>query len=104
MGTHPRKCLDMPDHTHKPSVLQAWECNENTSAGELFEIHQPVNCKWDQWTEWSICIPGKNHTSRSRSKVKQASFGGAACVGTEKETVRCNNTATVRLLLRNLSQ
>lgn len=53
----------------------------------------PVDCKWNNFGEWSSCTKscGTGIKSRTRSKLKEAKNGGTPCVGDSKETESCNS-------------
>ncbi|XP_033097217.1 SCO-spondin-like [Anneissia japonica] len=53
----------------------------------------PVNCAWGNWQEWGACsiTCGNGGTERrSRTKIRSASCGGAACTGSSQEQKVCS--------------
>jgi len=52
----------------------------------------PVDCKWSHWTPWEKCTVscGGGMTTRKRTVLQQAAWGGKACSGTAFEEENCN--------------
>lgn len=55
----------------------------------------PVNCEWDQWSQWTTCTVdcGGGTQTRSRAVGVQAANGGTACTGAADESRTCGTTA-----------
>lgn len=51
----------------------------------------PVDCKWTEWEDWSVCSAtcGQGARKRVRSRAAYASFGGHNCYGTEDDEGAC---------------
>lgn len=52
----------------------------------------PVDCKWSHWSPWENCTVscGGGITTRKRTVVQAAAWGGKACSGTAFEEDACN--------------
>lgn len=52
----------------------------------------PVDCKWDEWSEWGACSVtcGNGVSKRSRDVKSPADHGGAACKGPAEQSEHCN--------------
>eukprot|EP01127_Copromyxa_protea_P011653 TRINITY_DN294_c0_g1_i1.p1 TRINITY_DN294_c0_g1~~TRINITY_DN294_c0_g1_i1.p1 ORF type:complete len:1674 (-),score=432.23 TRINITY_DN294_c0_g1_i1:61-4824(-) len=55
----------------------------------------PVDCIWDEWTQWSQCTAqcGTGSTTRTREVGIPAANGGAECTGESSSTTTCNTQA-----------
>jgi len=55
--------------------------------------HCPINCEWDDYTEWSACSTtcGVHGTQRRTRQTKySAAFGGTECTGLAVDTKSCD--------------
>ena len=61
----------------------------------LLNFLAPVDCSWDNWSQWSPCTLtcGIGSKVRNRSMSIEASNGGIACSGEGEMIVSCNEGA-----------
>ncbi|KAM8930118.1 complement component C8 alpha chain [Pelodytes ibericus] len=52
----------------------------------------PVDCRMNQWSEWSSCFPCQGQKYRFRNLEQPAKYKGRICVGNLLETVICQTT------------
>ncbi|XP_077968014.1 uncharacterized protein LOC120327058 isoform X2 [Styela clava] len=64
-------------------ITESRTCNENCC---------PVNCHWENWSEWGVCSLscGGGLQSRSRGENPVMSCGGDECTGAPTESRQCN--------------
>uniref|UniRef100_A0A7R9ZYT5 Uncharacterized protein n=1 Tax=Pyrodinium bahamense TaxID=73915 RepID=A0A7R9ZYT5_9DINO len=73
-------CLDVPNSSPKNgNRLQVWPCTREKAGDETFDIHVPIDCKWEQVGEWGSCseVCGGGHQGRPRHRVYGAHLRNA---------------------------
>jgi len=69
-----------------PSILPRWgglDCpgaSFNTSVCN--DVPCPIDCDWDEWTEWSTCNVPCGHGNKSRTRVGSPAEYGGSCPDT----------------------
>merc|ERR1712086_64958 len=95
-AAHPEQCVDIPnENTSNGWKAQLWSCENTTKRGResnLRFVTHPVDCKWDDWEDWSPCSVtcGRGHHLRSRAVSIPAMNGGADCGIHSDQSEHCN--------------
>eukprot|EP00420_Gonyaulax_spinifera_P038502 CAMPEP_0197873278 /NCGR_PEP_ID=MMETSP1439-20131203/3111_1 /TAXON_ID=66791 /ORGANISM="Gonyaulax spinifera, Strain CCMP409" /LENGTH=423 /DNA_ID=CAMNT_0043492321 /DNA_START=39 /DNA_END=1307 /DNA_ORIENTATION=+ len=87
------RCIDIPnDNTTNGRKLQQWECLPGRPGNEAFVVHWPIDCRWEEWTEWTRCSQfcGGGIRKRWRREGQASVDGGQLCDGAEEQDERCN--------------
>ncbi|XP_033114379.1 SCO-spondin-like [Anneissia japonica] len=63
-------------------------------SGDCCGICHAADCKWSEWSHWTICEPtcgGSRHRTRVREEESPAMCGGRECVGSNTESEECES-------------
>ena len=66
-----------------------------SSTESIFSYSILVDCKWDNYGEWSSCSKtcGGGKQTRTRTKIRDKAQGGEECTGTNTDARDCNTEA-----------
>ena len=57
---------------------------------DVNQIYLTVDCKWSEWTSGDCSVScGDGLRINTRSKLTEALYGGAPCIGENKMTEKC---------------
>merc|ERR1719313_2106109 len=81
-------------------IVNDLEVRDSTCAGSTTDAANkpvcqqviPINCEWDDWSEWEECSETCGGGDRKRTRVRKVLglFGGDECIGPHENTESCN--------------